>query len=255
MYSCFWGVVCGAAVVFGLAFVAAAKEKSRPVEKLKNALLSLALMRTKPGDRDDFSMDYAAFDGTKLPMFSGCDLANAAFTYILDIGEFRRGPFYTAHMEHKHRAVERYIERNLSTRSAVYAFFKDFVATIPEDVDNGIVHGMEWKRVFDDPSDKAKEIEEFLLADDDGEPCLVVIGGGGTGKTTALQAALKAVPDNHELNVIVWNHGELPAFARFNYPSAPTKWVVFRHKADRLVDALLEEWGSGGRRCRRCLFA
>jgi hypothetical protein len=45
-----------------------------PVDRLKNALLSFAILQV--GDLSD--------DGTKLPMFSGSSLVNACFTYIVD---------------------------------------------------------------------------------------------------------------------------------------------------------------------------
>lgn len=109
----------------------------RQVEMLKNALLTLALMRVRARDRDDMNMRYDKFDGTKLPMLSGCDLSNACFSYIVDRAELRRGPWYTRHMEYKVEAIERYLGRNLATDAQAQALFDDFVAScVPAEVDS-----------------------------------------------------------------------------------------------------------------------
>ena len=103
---------------------------TRPIESLKNALLTLALMRVRYNDRDDLNMNYATFDGTKLPMVSGCDLTHACFSYICDRDEFRRSPFYTKQMERKHDAIDMYLKRNLGMHEQVEDFFKAFVANL-----------------------------------------------------------------------------------------------------------------------------
>jgi hypothetical protein len=112
-----------------------AKQKKRktpdPIETLKNALLTLALMRARGEDRGNFDMNYAKYDGTKLPMFSGCSLANTCFTYISD---YDTDPFYSIQMEHKANAVNRYLKRNLSTMDQVGQLFEDFVETIADDI-------------------------------------------------------------------------------------------------------------------------
>jgi heat shock protein HspQ len=91
--------------------------KSEILEKLKNALLSFAIMKTWSEDPD-------------LPRFSGCNTANACFTYIMEDREFRRSPFFTYIMETKNKRVRDYIAARLSTEKDVLGFFEDFVTKL-----------------------------------------------------------------------------------------------------------------------------
>lgn len=107
------------------------KDEDEPIESLKNALLAFALLRARVKDRGNLDLNYAKFDGTNLPMFSGCSLANTCFTYIMS--HSTAGPFYSIQMEHKMNAVNKYLKRNLSTMDQVGKLFDDFVATIVDD--------------------------------------------------------------------------------------------------------------------------
>ena len=100
------------------------KEKT-PAELLKNALFSLALLKVAPTDA---TTDYCDLDGTSLPPAAGASLANACFTYVQDIRDIKRDPWCTTRMLQKQRAIERYVDRNLSSPDAVVAFFDKFVA-------------------------------------------------------------------------------------------------------------------------------
>lgn len=100
-----------------------------PVERLKNALLSFALSVACKNDISD-DMMYGNYDGTKLPRMAGASVANACFTYILDIAEFRRTPLYTQVMEAKILAIQKYIDANLDTEQKVLDFFEKFVSEI-----------------------------------------------------------------------------------------------------------------------------
>ena len=104
-------------------------KKSLPIEQLKNALLSYALMKVKVSDIDESSFSYKHFDGTKLPMLSGCDIEMACFSYILDKYEFRKGEFYSSIMEDKLDAITKYLDTNLGTQKQVTGFFRDFIDT------------------------------------------------------------------------------------------------------------------------------
>lgn len=57
--------------------------KTPSIELLKNALLAHALAMTKQSDIDSVNNNYALFDGTKLPLFSGYSISNAYFSYII----------------------------------------------------------------------------------------------------------------------------------------------------------------------------
>jgi LytS/YehU family sensor histidine kinase len=100
-----------------------------PLECLKNALLAHALVKIRYNDMNN-SMNYASFDGTKLPMLSGCSVANACFSYIISKQEFRKGPFYSQIMESKIDAIEKYLNKNLDTDEKVVSFFDDYVEKV-----------------------------------------------------------------------------------------------------------------------------
>ena len=106
----------------------------KSVEALKNALLSLALSKLKNSDIDNnFNMMYAAYDGSKLPAFSGFNKENACFSYIISKEEFKKHPFYTKPMHDKLIAIDKYLEKNLGTMSQVSEFFKDYLKHIESD--------------------------------------------------------------------------------------------------------------------------
>ena len=96
------------------------------IEKLKNALLSYALNTIKHADPDfnpatDFRLDYGNFDGTTLPIFSGCNIENACFTYIND----NKQPI--SQMEEKQIAIRKYLMKNLNSEVQIVEFFRKFV--------------------------------------------------------------------------------------------------------------------------------
>lgn len=95
-----------------------------PVERLKNALFSFALMEVKHADVTQ--MHYADFTGEELPAMSGCSIENACFSYMGNKDSFRKSPFYTKQMEQKQEAIEKYIQHHLNTDEKVLAFFMDF---------------------------------------------------------------------------------------------------------------------------------
>jgi hypothetical protein len=100
----------------------------KKIETLKNALLSFALMRLGTVD-DGPSVAFNAFDGTKLPSFSGHDLLNACFSYIIDKDQFSRCKFYSIYMAQKLLAIDKYVNKNLNTDEQIQDFFGKFVQT------------------------------------------------------------------------------------------------------------------------------
>jgi hypothetical protein len=103
------------------------KQKSNKyVEKLKNALLSYALLQIGKTD-NELNFDYSKFDGNLLPEFSGCSTPNACFTYILDKAEFKKNHFYSPRMMEKLNAIERYLDKNLCDEEKIKVFFETFV--------------------------------------------------------------------------------------------------------------------------------
>lgn len=106
-------------------------EKNKYIDQIKNGLLSYALLKT--ADKDDlknFDMNYKNYDGTKLPMFSGCDIRNACLSYIIDKDEFKKYQFYTPTMEDKIVAIEKYLEKNFDSDKKVEEFFNKFIEQI-----------------------------------------------------------------------------------------------------------------------------
>ena len=100
-------------------------QRPTPIETLKNALLSYALM--KQGKIDDSPINnYASFDGSILPAFSGYSTTNACFSYIQSDYDRIFGPFATKIMDDKHKAIVKYLERNLKTEEQVMEFFEKF---------------------------------------------------------------------------------------------------------------------------------
>lgn len=112
------GIIMGALFVYYWKYT---KQKLQNVEILKNALLSFALSRVNQKDFDNWNMDYATFDGTKLPMMSGYDLP---CSYIVDKGDLRKDPFYTRSMEDKNTAIDKYLAKNFDSHEKVKQFIK-----------------------------------------------------------------------------------------------------------------------------------
>lgn len=115
-------------IVFLLYKNSSNKQKNNSLEALKNGLLSYALLKTS--DKDDvssFNMNYKSYDGTKLPMFSGCSTSNACLSYIVDKDQFKKSFFYTKVMEDKITAIEKYLEKNFDTDDKIKEFFDMFI--------------------------------------------------------------------------------------------------------------------------------
>lgn len=136
------GALVGYAVVITLMYGAVLKDRKEGgcLRLVKNALLAHALMKARGGDRDDLNMNYKAFDGSRLPMFSGYSLTNACMSYIVDRGDLRRSPFYTQVMEEKASAIDRYLEKNLGTDEQAVKFFEEYIFAI-RDGDKGVESG------------------------------------------------------------------------------------------------------------------
>lgn len=96
------------------------------IDRLKNALLSLALQRLRKDDISD-ELAYDTFDGSKLPLFSGYDIENACFTYIRDMNEMRDNVFHTQSMDNKQKAIRLYLDTHLGTKDQIIHFFREVV--------------------------------------------------------------------------------------------------------------------------------
>ena len=101
--------------------------KNKQLETLKNALLTFALSRVCSSDFDDFNMNYASFDGSKLPSMSGSNMNTALSSYITSKEDLMKSPFYTKHMENKIIAIEKYLEKQFDTDDKVEKFLTKFL--------------------------------------------------------------------------------------------------------------------------------
>jgi Cdc6-like AAA superfamily ATPase len=73
---------------------------------------------------------------------------------------------------------------------------------------------------------------------DDTKYYLIIIGKGGTGKTTALNEALDK--SNELDNIHIWNEGEQPYLINFN--SSNNLYIFIRHEDDNFVKCLQNEF-------------
>lgn len=115
-----------AGIAYGLANAKPNAEtagSNKHIEDLKNALLAYALIINKKKDPNlklSFNINYAAMDGTELPMFSGYSIRNACFSYLT-----RNGIMYE-----KEKAIQRYLDKNLGDEEQTFEFFDRFVEKV-----------------------------------------------------------------------------------------------------------------------------
>lgn len=103
--------------------------RTNNIDKLKNALLTLSLIKLKENDFST-SVYYTNYDGNKLPPLSGNDLTRACFTYILDIHEFRNSNIYSSLAENKLKAIYKYLNNNFATEHEVMEYFKEVLERV-----------------------------------------------------------------------------------------------------------------------------
>lgn len=101
------------------------QRKPKPIETLKNALLTYALMTVNYADFDT-NYDYKSYDGSKLPSMSGVSLTSSCFSYITDINDLCNRMFYTPQMMLKLQAIQRYLDANFDTTEKTIDFFDNF---------------------------------------------------------------------------------------------------------------------------------
>ena len=124
-----------------------------PLEKLKNALLTFALVNINSKDMA-FSVDspsgaicgesrfctaaggfakpsklyyqYEKYNGDKFPALSGSSVAHACYTYIFHRSTFRKSVMYSKAYENKLDAIEKYLNLHLNTQEQTFDFFEKF---------------------------------------------------------------------------------------------------------------------------------
>lgn len=106
---------------------APADVKNKRLETVRNALLTYALSRVCSADFDELNVNYASFDGSKLPSMAGFNMNNALSSYIISKEDLQKGPFYTKQMENKILAIEKYLEKHFDTDDKVDTFLSKFL--------------------------------------------------------------------------------------------------------------------------------
>lgn len=124
-----YGFVLGIIFLISIQYLRVNKKKRKEnlIDILKNALLSYALGRLREKDFDGLNFSYETFDGRKLPGMSGFDETNACMSYIIDISDFHKGPWYSRPMEQKIVAINKYLDKNFDTDQKIEDFFEEFV--------------------------------------------------------------------------------------------------------------------------------
>jgi hypothetical protein len=100
-------------------------DSSNPLDKLKNALLTLVLISSRKQDME-CNFDYDGYTGDTFPALSGSSVPHACFSYIFNQAEFKQSPMYSAMMAKKMDAINKYLQKNVSTQDQALELFIDF---------------------------------------------------------------------------------------------------------------------------------
>jgi hypothetical protein len=119
-----------------------------PIEKLKNALLTFALVDIKMNDMAGLNLNYPDYKGDKYPALSGSSITDACYTYIFNRNAFRNNLMYTKTYENKLDAIEKYLKKNLNTEKQTYELLTSFCEKHKKCIDN------------DEDKDKDKDKDE-----------------------------------------------------------------------------------------------
>jgi len=101
-------------------------QKVDQLRRLKNALLTFALVHVVNIDKFITLHDYGKYDGQTLPPIAGSNLTNACFTYIVDSQQSTW--WCNATIKKKQRAIDLYLATHLSSENQVIRFFEQYVA-------------------------------------------------------------------------------------------------------------------------------
>ena len=97
-----------------------------PLDKLKNALLTLVLISSRKQDMEGLNFDYDGYTGDTFPALSGSSVPHACFSYIFNQAEFKRSPMFSAMYSKKMDAINKYLQKNLATQDQALTLFTDF---------------------------------------------------------------------------------------------------------------------------------
>jgi hypothetical protein len=115
----FWGV-------FDITKALTEGKEYTPLDRLKNALLTFAMMTTNKDDIAHIDLNYDKYNGDKFPALSGSSFPHACYTYIFNRRDFRGSLMYSKHCEYKLDAIEKYLNKQFSAEDRVLDFFIRF---------------------------------------------------------------------------------------------------------------------------------
>lgn len=104
--------------------------------QLKNALLTHALLKVRGDDVSNLPVaDYSKFDGSVLPAPSGASLEMACSSYTFDDNPaaraaWKKDRWFTPAMDAKYRAVDLYMDKNLSDPKSCDRLLEDYIAAV-----------------------------------------------------------------------------------------------------------------------------
>ena len=101
-------------------------DSSNPLDKLKNALLTLVLISSRKQDMEGLNFDYDGYTGDTFPALSGSSVPHACFSYIFNQAEFKQSPMYSAMYSKKMDAINKYLQKNVATQDQALTLFIDF---------------------------------------------------------------------------------------------------------------------------------
>ena len=106
--------------------VSSSVPSSDPLDKLKNALLTLVLISSRKQDMEGLNFDYDGYTGDTFPPLSGSSVPHACFSYIFNQAEFKHSPMYSAVYSKKMDAINKYLQKNVATQDQALTLFTDF---------------------------------------------------------------------------------------------------------------------------------
>ena len=101
-------------------------DSNNPLDKLKNALLTLVLISSRKQDMEGLNFDYDGYTGDTFPALSGSSVPHACFSYMFNQAEFKHSPMYSAVYSKKMDAINKYLQKNLATQDQALTLFIDF---------------------------------------------------------------------------------------------------------------------------------
>jgi hypothetical protein len=127
------GFVSGFLITCYMHFYIKDENGDKPIERLKNALLTFAIISVNKDDMAGLDFDYNSYNGSKYPALSGSSIENACFSYIFNVKKLKTSGWYSPNYASKMNAIQKYLDKNLSTDDQVFSFFRKVCEKNKED--------------------------------------------------------------------------------------------------------------------------